>query len=278
MVNCPGDSLQAAVNVAQPGDIIKVTGTCNENVLVPHEKHKIVIDGQNVATIHGQNSAAPTLNVRGKGIVIQNFEITGGNAGIDVNLNSMAEILHNNIHNTGGDGIVINQSSSGVIMNNNIHNNPDSGIAVTENSTARIGFSSTTDSSPGPNIIQSNGNSGIVVIRTSQASIVANTITDNARGIGVFRLSQADIASNIINDNRLNGITVSQNSGIQLGEDSPVSFFDQPNITTVNNDGFGIACSMGSYVRGHLGSSNQLNGDRGQTSIDATCSSNLVTP
>lgn len=282
-VTCPGQSLQAAVNAAQLGAVINVTGTCSESVTIPDEKQGLTLDGQNVATLTPPTSNN-ALTVRGKGILIQNFTITGGLNGIYVNRGASATINHNNIHNTGANGIIVNQSSFAVIKNNTIQLNPSVGISVSENSTARIGFDFTTDSAASPNTIQNNGGRGISVSLTSHAGIVGNTIANNTGdGIGVFRVSQADIAGNTINNNGTvanggNGINVGQNSGVQLGEDNPSTFFDQPNQTTLNNAGYGINCSLGGYVRGHLGSSNQINGNSGQTTNPwpSTCPQSLA--
>ena len=278
-VNCPGQSLQAAVDAARPGDIINVTGVCNENVSIGTGKHSLTLDGQNAATINGPNSGIPTLTVRGTNILIRNFEITGGVVGIDIERGSTAVIDHNNIHNTVNHGIYIAESAFGVIKNNNIHNNPADGVHVAENSSARIGYELNSDTSASPNTILNNGGRGITINRSSNARIAGNTISGNTSdGIVVARASQADIAGNIINSNSGNGILVSQNSGIELGEDNPVKFWDQPNTTTSNNLQYGIACTLGGYVRGHLGSSNQINGTAGQTDIATSCPYTLLTP
>jgi parallel beta-helix repeat protein len=290
-VNCPGDSLQDAVDAAQTGDVINVTGTCDENVVIGEEKQRLTLDGGNVATIDGDSNSR-TLTVRGsKGIRIQNFTITGGAGGILMLQGSSGVINNNNIHDTGGEGVVIQESSSSRIVNNNIHNNPRDGITIHENSTARIGFYITSDSVPSPNTIQSNGGRGISVLRTSHAQIVSNNISDNASdGIGVFRLSHADIASNTINHNGTgagggHGINVGHNSAVQLGEDGLATFFDQPNTTTVLNEnvGYGINCSWGGLFRGHLGNPSlisQINGGSGQVTnpLPGNCMNGLVTP
>jgi parallel beta-helix repeat protein len=277
-VTCPGESLQAAVGAANPGDTINVTGTCSENVTIDNKKINLTLDGQNVATINGPDSGIATLIVRGTNIVIRNFEITGGASGVFLRQGAEAVINNNNIHNTTRSGISMEQSFA-AIKSNNIHNNPGDGIFVSDNSAALIGVDGTNNTSPSPNTIQNNGNRGIVITRTSNARIVSNIISGNTNdGIVVARASQADIASNTINSNGGNGISVSQNSGIELGEDNPVTFYDQPNVTTVNNVNFGIGCSLGGYVKGHLGSVNQINGVAGQTSIAGNCPLNLVTP
>ncbi len=94
-VNCASHSLQAAINNAIPGDTLTVTGTCNENIVIANDKQRIAIDGGGTATLNGANANSPTLNVRGKGIVIQNLTISGGSQGIHVNRGSNAVINSN---------------------------------------------------------------------------------------------------------------------------------------------------------------------------------------
>lgn len=275
-VKCPRQSLQAAVDTAQTGAVINVTGTCNESVIIREEKHRLTLDGQNVAKINASSGGTPLL-VRGRGILIQNFEITGGIFGIGAR-GSDVVINHNNIHNT-NIGIIITSNSVGVIKNNNIHDNSNVGILVDGCSSARIGYETPLDSAPSPNTIQRNIGPGILVQHSSSASIAGNTIANNTGdGVVVLKLSQADIAYNTINQNGGNGINVIDNSGIQLGEDNPVNFYQQPNMTTQNNTGFGINCWLGAYVRGHLGSVNQINGFGGQTNIHSSCPTYLVSP
>jgi parallel beta-helix repeat protein len=278
-VNCPADSLQAAVEAAVPGDTIQVTGTCTESVLIRNEQMRIALDGQNVATI-SPTSGYAAFTVRGKGIAIRNFTITGGpGAGIWVNRGSNALIIQNHIHSMGGNGITVNQLSFAVIRNNNIHGNAGDGILISETSDSRIGFDQNYDSAASPNTIQNNGGRGITVSGSSKARIAGNTISGNTGdGIGVFRSAQADIAGNTINTNGGSGVNVGMNGGVQLGEDDPSTFLDQPNVTTANNIGYGINCSLGAYVRGHLGSANQLNGALGQFNAAASCPYSIVTP
>lgn len=60
------------------------------------------------------------------------------------------------------------------------------------------------------------------------------------------------------------------NGMVELGDDNPVDFRDFANITTVNNANNGIRCTTGGVVRGHLGSTNQLNGAVSQFGGGAT--------
>ena len=287
-VNCsatPPQSLQDAINAAQTGDTIQVTGTCNGGVTIPDEKLKLTLDGQNVATLHESNGDHNTLTVKGRAITIKNFTITGGHSGIVVQQGGTAIIDHNDVSgamnpNDGAIDVVI--FSQAVIINNNIHNNSGFGILVNESSSARIGFISYPfypDDTPSPNTIQSNGGAGILVGELSNARITGNTIADNLQdGINVGKLSHANIANNTINGNIGNGINVSWNSGVNLGEDNPTTYIQQPNITTVNNGLYGINCSYGGYVRAHLGSTNPINGNSGPSSMDTSCPRSIVTP
>ena len=284
-VNCsanPPESLQSAIDAAQPGDIINVTGTCTAGILIREEKQRIILDGQGAAILQGPNATTNILNIRGKGIVIRNFEMTGGSNGIWVNRGGSAVIANNNIHDTNSDGIVVTQSSSAVIKSNNIHTNGSNGINITEGSSARIGYEFSSDLSASPNTIQSNGGRGIIVTTTSHAGIYGNTIASNTGdGIGVFRGSSANIASNTIEGN-LDGISVAHNSAIFLGEDSTATFFGQPNVTNAtaaNNTKYGIECTFGASVRvPHLGSTNPINGASAQFSLYGNCPSNFPFP
>lgn len=294
-VACPGQTIQAAVDSASAGDIINVTGACTENILIRNEKQRLTISGSGGASVTGASSSSPVFNVRGKGILIQGFTITGGYNAINVNRGSNAIIDNNTIQNAAERGIHITNNSFAVITNNTIQNNGTDGIQVGLSSDAHIGFNQGTDTSASPNTISGNGDRGIQLSRGASARIMGNTISNNASdGILVNRLSVADIASNIINGNGTafvggntdgNGINVSQNSSVQLGEDNPTTFFDQPNTTTVNNANAGIRCTLGGVVRGHLGNTNQVTGTVSQfgggstvNTLSGTCPNSLATP
>jgi CSLREA domain-containing protein len=271
-IACPGQSLQAAINAANPGDIIPVTGTCNENIIIRNEKQRLTVDGLGTAIIHGLNAGSPTLNVRGKGILIQNFAgISGGSHGIHVNRGSNAVIDNNTIQSTGAHGILVDELAFAVVVNNSIENNPGAGVFVGENSTARVGFNSDSETLSAGNSILNNG-VGVVVSNNSSARIVGNTIGANSGpGIQVSRESHADIASNTLNGNGGSGIEIEENSVGQLGEDSGTGIFESSNSGT--STGFGIKCVRGGLADGRQGS---LSGDSGATSFDGSCTNSLV--
>jgi nitrous oxidase accessory protein NosD len=264
--------LQAAVESAGPGDIISVTGTCNENVLVRNEKQRIIIHGGGTATVNGPNSNAPTFDVRGKGILIQGFTITGGSNGVVINRGSNGIVDSSRIAGTGSHGVVVNQLGLGVITNNLISNNPGSGVLVSESSAARIGFNLDTETAASTNIIQSNA-FGVVVMNSSSARVVGNKIDHNARdGVLVMRRSQADISTNVIFTNGGDGVLVAENSQVNLGEEAGNTIYEFPNSSSANNSGFGVRCVSGGVVSGRQGT---LAGSSGPASFDGSCANDL---
>ena len=272
-VNCATHSLQAAINNAIPGDTIAVAGSCNENIALANDQRRIALDGGGTAFISAPSNASPALNVRGKGILIQGFTISGGSIGIHVNRGSNAVLNNNTIQNSGGNGVVVDELAFAAITNNTIRNNTGAGIFVSENSTARIGFNLDTEITASPNIIQSNG-IGIAVMNNSSARIVGNTISNNS-GDGIFltRSAQSDISSNTISGNGGDGINFSDGSVIQLGEDSGTSIYESPNTTGSANTGFGIKCTDGGVASGRIGT---VTGSGGATNFESSCVNDLV--
>jgi hypothetical protein len=272
-VVCPVAKLQSMVDDAQAGTTLSVFGNCNENVIVRNEKQRITIDGNSNATIAGLNANAPTVNVRGKGILIQNFAgISGGSHGIHVNRGSNAVLNNNVIQNTNGNGVLIDELAFAVLTNNTIQNHPGAGVFVSEASTGRIGFNSEAETTASPNTVQNNA-LGVVVSNGSSARVIGNTIQNNTgAGVQVSRDSQADIASNAINGNG-DGIAVEEQSQVQLGEDTGTNIFGSPNTTTSPNTGFGLKCTNGGMADGRQSS---LSGSSGLTSFDGSCLNSLI--
>lgn len=243
--------VQDAVNATTTANVVKVTGTCSEDVLVREEKARITLDGQGSAALVGDPTTS-TIQIRGSGITIRDFLSISG----------------------GSNGILVSQGGTATIINNTIESNSGTGIAVQDGSSARIGFSTGNDTVASPNIIQNNTDHGIRVSRTSGARIIGNTISNNgAVGVLVTRVSQADISANTINGSGTNGIVVTENSGVTLGSDTGTTIFDLPNSTTANNTGFGVSCANNSSADGRVGT---VGGASGQKNFSADCTDSLI--
>jgi hypothetical protein len=253
---------------------ISVTGICNENITFGSGRRYITLDGSTGATINAANPAAPAVLVRGDSITIRGFTISGGYDGVAVFKSGYAIIDGNTIESAARAGINLENSGNARIVNSTIRNNLGDGIKISENSSARIGILLPFDLDARPNTIENNGGNGITVLNSSSALIVGNTISDNLdNGIKVAGVSQADISANIINGNHQNGILVTQNSGVNLGNDTEDTIFDLPNITTVKNTKWGIKATVGAYVDGRRGS---LRGLSGRISVGSTCINSTI--
>lgn len=274
-LTCSGkDTIANALKKLKPGDTLLVSGTCNENVEIPFEAARITLDGQGKATINGPDSAIPTVTIRGRGIAIKGFTVTGGREGIQVPAGGEALIDGNTIQGIGRFGIQVNRASSAVIVNNTVRNSTGQGITIGGSSYALIGIRSGLDKTTSPNIIENNGGPGINIARSSSARIVGNTIRNNkGNGIAISRGSQADASNNTIDGNAQDGISVTQNSGVSLGVGTGTGIFDVQNSTTSPNAAVGIRCTRNSSVDGRLGT---VNGSKGARESDASCSDGLA--
>ena len=295
-VDCSSAGLQAAIEKVKPGDTLLVSGTCKENLVIYEEVARITLDGQGKATIEGADARRTTIVVRGRGITIKGFTVTGGNNGITVTGGGNAVIDGNTVQGT-GFGITVDSSSSGrianntvqsnrlsgiavantsfaIIASNTIRNNQGQGIAIATTSAAWVGFFSFEDKSPSPNIVENNGSNGIEVVLSSSARIVGNTIRSNKRnGIFVQRASSALISNNTVDANGESGIDVARNAHAGLGRGIGTEIFRQRNSTASSNVGVGIRCSSTSSVEGQLGS---LNGNKGVKDIHPSCADGLT--
>jgi parallel beta-helix repeat protein len=281
-VDCDaGGRIGDKLGSAHPGDTLLVSGTCKENVVIPAELVRITLDGRRKATIQHPGGSATsgaarhTVFIRGKGITITGFRITGGDDGIHLSGPAQAVIDGNVISRNRGRGVHIDKASVAQLVNNTISDNGGVGINVTEQSYARIGFLIPPDTMLRPNTIQNNGGGGIRVERSSSAWIVGNRIGGNTGpGVAIDRGSEADVVGNSIDGNQGDGIVVTHNSGVNL-QSQGSSRREGPNRTDAagKNRGVGIKCMIGGYVDGPLGT---LTGMLGAKQFDSTCIDRLT--
>ncbi len=276
-VDCDeGKTIAKALQKVKSGGTIVVTGTCNENIAVTAKHRMITLDGQGTASINGPDLGEPVIDVKGNDIAIKGLTISGGRFGVHIHDGGTAILDGNVVRNAVEDGLQIRLGASAVVVNNTVQNNGQEGISIGEGASARIGFREGRGMRTAePNVIQNNGGRGIRITRTSSARIYSNTISNNGgRGVEVARTSFADISSNAIDGNGNDGILVNQNSAVVLGADTtedPIA--DDPNRTTVNNNGFGIRCAINSSVDGRRGT---LTGASGPAAFDVTCVNSTI--
>ncbi len=227
IVDCDAqESINNALRNLIPGDTLRVSGTCNENVRVHEEVERITLDGQGIATINGPDSTLGTVEVRGRAVTIRNFTITGGDSCVRVTQGGTATIDSNHIQNSSRlQGISITRGSFATIANNTIKNNANHGIQLLGGSSANIGFLGSDDAMASPNVIQNNAGFGINLSDASSARIDGNLITDNAFA----------------------GINVSESSSARIGFTGPTGSLTAAN-TIKNNGNGGIRALDASHV------------------------------
>ena len=276
VVDCSTESLQPVIFAAANNATITVTGTCNENIVVPPTKVGLIINGQGSATISGPNTTSvAAVQILGFNITLKGFTVTGGLDGVWIVSGGMGRIDSCTVSGGARHGITIG-SGEGRIYGSTVSGNPVCGISVSEGAVGRIGYNNGWDTVAVANTIQDNQGPGICVSRSSTARIVGNTIKGNGGdGITIDRASQADVAGNTIDDNAQNGVRVLGNSGLNLGNATGSTMFDQPNSTNtgLKNGSAGIRCSLGGYVDGRRGT---LKGAAGQIVIGSGCINTTV--
>lgn len=177
-------TIQAAINAAQPGDLILIApGTYQENLRV---SKSIELRGADVGVIVDGSRArnAPTILIqRTRDVIIQNLEITGGRRGIQVE-----------------------RSQNVIIKNNLIYKNRRQGILITENShDVQIIENKIFDTAPDEGNVLGNG---IILNRTKNALVINNFIARSAWS-GLRLLSAvAHIENNTFEENRHYGIEI----------------------------------------------------------------------
>jgi len=252
-----------------------VSGTCNENVILDQEVDRITLDGQGTAAINADPGTFGIV-VRGRGITIRGFTITGGFQGIAVLDGGAALIDGNTIQGAASNGVVVFRNSTANIINNTIQNNPSSGIQLQQGSSAQIGFSGPPSNRvSAPNTIQNNVGPGIQILRGSSAQIFTNVIQNNgSHGISVDRNAQAEIAACTITGNVGDGVRGMRGAGVDFGTDATnatPNFDDDTNTGT--NGGYGVRCSIGGFVDGRLGT---LTGVLGGKTFSESCVDSVV--
>ncbi len=198
----------------KPGDTLFVSGTCQENLLIPEEVVNIILDGQGAATIAPVDSSQNTLNIRGRGITIKGFTIVGGYRAVALQNGGAAIISGNIIREAQTFGVQISRNSFARVLGNTIQENQEDGINV------RLGAS---------------------------ADIFDNMITENRDGINVDSSGAADVSGNHIVSNTRDGVHLRDNSHIRFSADPDNT---ETNVIELNGEN-GVNCARGGTMSGN---------------------------
>lgn len=170
----PGDSIQAAVEIAQPGDTIQVMpGTYSETVYIDKDDIHLVgviVAGER-ATLDGQKTLNDAILYSGNDVIIENFKIIDykGN-GIMSQAGNNFEIRNNLIIDTGIYGIFPQLGKNGLIEHNVVSGIADAAIYVGMSDNIHVAYNEVFDSVAG------------IEIENSRHAIVEHNHTHNNTG------------------------------------------------------------------------------------------------
>ena len=126
----PSESIQAAIEGADPGDIVEVSsGTYRENVNVDRPLILFGVDtggGRPVVDAGGRGSA---ITLSGSGAVLEGFVVTNSGSKTDVDagvrVTSERNVIRNNVaKENAGCGILFESSSRNIVTHNEFSDNP----------------------------------------------------------------------------------------------------------------------------------------------------------
>ncbi|NIB40271.1 cytochrome-c peroxidase [Pseudomaricurvus alkylphenolicus] len=169
-----GESIQAAVKKAQPGDTIQVMpGTYKETVYIDKDHIRLVgvIEKGKRATMDGEGKLNDAILYSGNNIVVENFQITKykGNAIMGQAGNNF-EIRNNIIVDTGVYGIFPQLGKNGIVEHNIISGIEDAAIYVGMSDNIHVAHNEVFDSVAG------------IEIENSRHAIVENNYVHNNTG------------------------------------------------------------------------------------------------
>src|SRR5215831_11324620 len=238
-VDCPRQSLGDAVAKADPGDTIRVTGTCHERIVITTDH--LTIDGQGTAVIDGGGGGGGEFSAAiiidgAQGIAVRGFTVHNSSNGILGQSNAAFTVQNTRIHDNVRAGIFALNASSAEINDCTITRNGDAGVLIVNNSVAVFKGSITANN----NLVGVDATSNSSVEVRGGGSLEASGNVTNGIAIdgSSFRIQNFDASlggSIITNSNGANGILV---AGSQL-----VIFGPAANhvITAMNNSGNGIS-------------------------------------
>ena len=290
-VNCNvvGQTISAAI-AANPDLsplVLKVKGTCTENVVIKRDDVTIKTNGVATATIIAANPAENAIHVEGAhrividGVIAGGISISGGNFGVNATRNSTLALSHCAVTGATNTGIIssfgstvevdncavtgnaagvtaANTSSLG-ITNSTVSGNTGSGITAVRNSTLRVGQDLAGTAAVKPVVVSGNGGSGITITESSAGNVVGGTIeTSTATNLFIGRGSSGQIG--LGSNNLTGGVTIQNgNRGISVeGANATII------LSTISGHAVeGIVVSNGGSAR--IGVLNGNNGFSGNT-------------
>lgn len=242
VVNCDrGQNIAEVLAKAEPGDTIRVTGTCVERVSIKTDR--ITLDGQGAATLDG--GGGPPAEFDGvvtidgaSGVTIQGFTVQNGPGEGILGTHGAAFSVHDTtVQDNGFTGVAVGEGSTAELTDCRILRNSGPGIDVyTESSAVFKGAIRTNDNLGGG--VEVNGTS-ILEIRGAQVEASRNGV------FGLVAGSNSQLAVFGFAGSQGSTVTMDANggAGIALGT-SILNVFSESTIV-ITNSPLGILVAAG---------------------------------
>ena len=245
VVNCDrGENIAEVLARAEPGDTIRVTGTCVERVSIKTDR--ITLDGQGAATLDG--GGGPIAEFDGvvtidgaSGVTIQGFTVQNGpGEGILGTHGAAFSVRNTTVQDNGFTGVAVGEGSTAELTDCSILRNGGPGIDVYTHSSAVLkGAIRTNDNLQGG--VEINGTS-VIEIRGAQVEASRNgtfgLIAGSNSQLAVFGFAGSQGSTFTIDANGGGGIVLA---------DSILNVFSESTIT-ITNSPLGILVAAGKII------------------------------
>jgi Right handed beta helix region len=222
-VNCdePGQTITKALQIAQPGDTIRVRGTCKETVTIT--TNRVTLNGGGKAVLQGPGGGQPgevshgLLNIVGvQGVEIRGFTVQNSAAdGINGRQGAAFTVHDVRVLRNADDGIEATETSTVRFLGTcEVRSSGDDGIAITHGSSALFSAERVTTAE--------NARAGIFVIGTSTAAFDTGTVHTTQNTLGILTLGHSSLTLGrnmptiLAEDNTVDGILVADTSDLRL--------------------------------------------------------------
>jgi parallel beta-helix repeat protein len=209
----PGESIQKAVNAADPGDTIVVRGVHREDVIITKNGIKLRGDDAVIETPHRPKADSPwsrafgpeAICVCGGDLNIETGEITGGPRVSDV---SVSGFTIRGLKDKDDLGIDVTEARNTTVVGNRVIRNFGLGIGVAGSVNTTVAKNHVIGSPESEH--------GIFVEFSSRTKIVNNVVRSNVFGIDANKSPNTTIAGNDSIGNSVDGIGVDDSPGTKI--------------------------------------------------------------
>lgn len=215
---CEHGSIQSAIDIAKPGDIIEIhSGTYYEHLNISKPLRLIGVDsGRGRPVVDGEETGIVAV-LSADGITLEGIILRGsGISEAGVRIHSNGNILTNNdISHHGADGISLERSSNNLIANNTFAYNGRDGVNLVRSNN---------------NIMQNNtasynARNGFYLESSNSNAFKDNTASENKKGFSLDLSSNNLIGGSDLKGNKEDGISlVESNANVLIGNNASYGY------------------------------------------------------